>query len=67
MNIRDLEHAYKNAMHAHGLTAELFSKLGTNDDSAAIDRAAALERQAWKRLEAVRVELIGAYLQRLGL
>lgn len=67
MNIRDLEHAYKNAMHAHGLTVELLSKMGSNDDNATIDKATDLERDARRNLEAAISKLIGAYLERLGL
>jgi hypothetical protein len=61
VNLPDMEHRYKNALHAHSLTVELLSKLGSNDDNASI------ERGAWERLEAARLALIGAYLERLGL
>jgi hypothetical protein len=67
VNLPDMEHRYKNALHAHSLTVELLSKLGSNDDNASIEQACRLERGAWERLEAARLALIGAYLERLGL
>ena len=67
MNVHDARHAYKNAQHAHGLTAELVSKQGNDSDSASIEQACRLERAAWRKLDIARRVLIEAELARLGL